>query len=121
MTLEDLRVRLVAAGFDPSVIRVATDRADFDERGYNVVPQGEGTFLIMRSDGRDGYGPVVESVETHRPRVFASESDVAEWLWTKITAPRVSTPVALTAEEFAENRRKIQERFDAQRRAAGLD
>lgn len=119
--LEDLRARLAAAGFDPSVIRVATDRADFDERGCNVVPQGDGTFVIMRSDGRDGYGPVVESVETHRPRVFPSESDVAEWLWTKITAPRVSVSAAPTPEELAKNRRMIQERFDAQRRAAGLD
>lgn len=121
MNLNELTEAVAELGLDPRTVVVTTRHDEFDSWAFNIVPHEDGTFSVWQTDGRDGYNVLLEDVISQRPRVFRSESEVADWVWAKLTVPVVQHPMSLTPAEVEENRRRIEERFLERRRAAGLE
>jgi hypothetical protein len=114
MDLTELTAKIAGLGIDPLIVTVSADERRFYEWGYNVVPQGDGTFVVKQTDGRGGWTTEVEDLESRRPRVFPSEDAVSDWLWTAITkAPAPVSEVDLSPKQIKQNLRQIRKSFDA--------
>ncbi|MFW8744869.1 hypothetical protein [Mesorhizobium japonicum] len=130
MNLAELRQKIIDDGGRPDRIVVSTREEDFDERGYNVVPQPDGTFIIIQNDGRGKWRPILERMPSLDTRVFRAESDYCDWIWNEIQTSKIPPELTIvrTPEEEAEwqrqadeNYKRIRERFEAAKAARATE
>ncbi|MFW8744870.1 hypothetical protein [Mesorhizobium japonicum] len=130
MNLAELRQKIIDDGGSPRDVIVTTRQEEFGERSYNVVPQPDGTFIIILNDGRGGWRPMVEHIGSRSPQVFRTESEYCDWIWNRKQTSKIPPELTIvrTPEEEAEWRRqadenykRILERFEAAKAARAAE
>jgi hypothetical protein len=114
MKYSELRQRLIDAGFD--VRRVvywapSANEKDLKYVRYNIVRRG-GKFILISADDHDEFFVRKEPNLISKPLEFATEDEVCEWVWAKVTAPRPPTSTStMTKEQLVEQNRLARERL----------
>ena len=81
----------------------------YSEADFTVVPLPDGRFTVYRPSGRGENSPHYDADGSER--IFDNEDAVCDFVWAKLTTPKVtgapSAPVVTpTPERIAEQRRK---------------
>ena len=112
MKYSELEARLAETVAHPDYAVSWYVPGEYDDSSYTIVPLDDGNYTLYRPDGRGQYYQDVDAESN--PRMFASEDDVCDYVWTVVTTPprrvkSTTTFVQPTVEESAQRRREVLE------------